>query len=549
MTLTKLRHSVTLLLLVLAPFAFAQTADGPQVVTLDSSSPLIEVRIMVKAGSMHDPVGKEGLASITADALLEGGFGPSDAVVTKEELARRTSAWGGAANPSVSAGKETTTFSMVIPRDVLDRYVTEILRPLFASPRFDADEIARLKNESSTYLSSALRYTQTEMVGLEALDNYVFAGTPRGHAVSGTVQGLAAIEPADVRGFFNAHYRPGNMIVGVSTTDETVIDTVVGALAGSGNARGAVNEPETPQPLPAPAIEGREAVVVKVADSGATGVHFAHPLPVDRRDEDFWPLWVANVHLGTHRDSHGVLYKQIREERGYNYGDYSYVEHFPYRPYALFPPFNFPRTENYFSVWIRPVSSDHAHHLLKAAAYEYERMISEGLSEEQVEASKNKARVLYLNYAETASRLLAAKVDDAYFGMEPGYLEGYLDRIDAITTEQVNAAIRRYMSTDDLKILLVAEGSRAEDLAQSIREDGVVYGKQPADYRLESTELDDGTTLWEVPENRLETLRLDAVWAHHRLDVDPDRVRLVPVRALFESRDFIDEEAAQPDAR
>lgn len=532
-----------------APAQDATNATSPEFAVLASSSPLIEVRVMFPVGSMHDPVGKEGLANITANALLEGGFGPSDAVVTKEMLAEMTSAWGSNANPSVSVGKEATTFAMVIPADVMDTYVADVLTPLFGTPRFDDDEVARLVNEATTYLTGALRYTQTEILGLEAIDNYIFAGTPRGHTVTGTVQGLDAITAADARGFYNAHYDLDGMILGVSTENTAIHDKLSAAFAGVGNASGDAVTPTTPASAAPRVVKGREVIVLKVPDSGATGVHFAHPLSIDRRSEDFWPLFVANVWLGTHRDSFGQLYKEIREERGYNYGDYSYVEHFPWRPYALFPPFNYPRTENYFSLWIRPVNSDHAVHLLKAGLYEYQELIAGGLDDAQVAAAKNKAKVLYLNYAETASRLLAAKVDDLFFDMETGYLEGWLARMDAVTTAQVNAAIAKYMSTDHLKILIAAEADRADEIAQQIRRDEAVFGKQPADYRMEKVELEDGSTVWQVPESRIDTLHRDGAWAHTRIGVDPERVRVIPVEALFETRGFIDESKVGPDAR
>ncbi len=48
-----------------------------------------------------------------------------------------------------------------------------------------------------------------------------------------------------------------------------------------------------------------------------------------RGDEDFYPLAVANSWLGEHRNSSSHLYQVIREERGLNYGDYSYIEYFP----------------------------------------------------------------------------------------------------------------------------------------------------------------------------------------------------------------------------
>ena len=133
--------------------------------------------------------------------------------------------------------------------------------------------------------------------------------------------------------------------------------------------------------------------------------------------------------------------------------------------------------------------------------------------------------------------------------MERGYLDGWLERIDAVTPEQVNAAIREYLRPEDLKILVVAEGHRADEIAQQIRDDGAVFGKGPADYRLEQVELEDGSSVWQIPENRLHTIRKDAVWAHTPIGVAREDVRVVPVEALFETRAFIDEAKAQPDAR
>lgn len=527
----------TLLLLVAAPTLPLQASAAPQVVTLDSNSPLISIRIMVKAGSSMDPAGKEGLAALTAEALLDGGYGPDDAIVTKEDLARRTQAWGRGARPSVSVNREVSVISMTVPRDALETYATEVLGPMLHAPRFATEEIDRLRNEARTTLTGQLRYEAIELLGLESLDNSIFEGTSYGHAVNGSVQGLDAITPADVRGFFGHYYREAHMIVGLSTTDSEVRQIVLDAIAGVGPVAGEQREPGSVAFTGAEPVVGRHAVVVRMPDSGATGVHFGFPLSIDRTHPDFWPLWVANVHLGTHRDSTGLLYTLIRQERGYNYGDYSYIEHFAWRPYAMFPPFNTPRREQYFSVWIRPVATAHAQHLLKASIYEVGQMIEKGLTEEQVAAARNTARVLYLNYAETADRLLAARMDDAWYGMDQGYLEHYLERIEAVTAEQVNEAIRKYLSVEDLKIVIVAEAAEADALAESLREDGVVYGKGPAEYQLKEVELEDGSKVWQVPEDRIETLRRDAVWAAYPLRLDT--VRVVDVDQLFETGAFI----------
>lgn len=515
-------------------------AQEPEVVTLGVPSPLVEVRMMVKAGSAHDPAGKEGLAALTAQALLQASYGDPDDPVTKEELARLTRPWGGGADPGAFVEKETTTFIFTVPKDVLDEYIEKVMHPLFTEPLFDEGEIERLKNEVVTNLSGSLRYENIEMAGLEATDNYVFAGTPHGHTVAGSVQGVKSITRDDVRSFYATYYRPSNIILGISSSDESVVSSLEGALDGMGVVSGGVPQLQLVDLEPPETVEGRELTIVAMPDAGATAIHLAFPIEIDRTDPDFWPLYVANVYFGTHRDSHSYLYKQIRQDRGYNYGDYSYVEHFAYRPFNLFRPVNTPRSYQYFLIWIRPVDTNYAHHILKAADWELENLLREGIPDEEIELSKNKAKVLYLNLAENSSRLLGAQVDDAWWDMEPGYLEGYLDRIDAVTPEQVNAAVRKYLQADNVKYLLITEADRAQELAENIRNGENIWGKTPEDYRIDVEERE-GTTFYMVPKDKLDILRKDAAWAHHPLKLDADRIRVVPVEALFETGAFITE--------
>lgn len=363
---------------------------GQHIVTLDSPSPLLEIRILVKAGSTADPAGREGLAALTARGLLQGGFGSAANPVTKEKLAEMTRPWASRAQPSVVPEKKTTTFGMSVPLEV-------------AMPGADA-----------------------------------------------------------------------------------------------------------------------------------AGLHAGHPIAITREHPDFWPLYVANVYFGTHRDSHGLLYQQIRNLRGYNYGAYSYIEHFSARPGFLFPPFNTPRRHQYFSIWIRPVSAEHTPHLLKALTWELENLVRNGVPPQDVALSKNKARTLYLNLAENTSRLLAARMDDAFYGMSPGYLDAYLERIDAVTPAQVNAALRKHLRYRDLKYMVVTDREKADALAAAIQTDAPQWGKAPQDYQIE-VERSAAGELYRVPADKLEILRRDAVWAHHPLALDPARVHVLPVEALFET--------------
>ena len=519
------------MLRLIALFALALPAGlaAQQVVTLDSPSPLIEIRIMVKAGSTSDPAGKEGLAALTARALLQGGYGNAADPVTKEELAEITRPWGSGAQPGVSLEKETSTFVATVPMEVLDRYIETVLRPMFTQPLFDSTEIARLRDEAATQVGSSLRYENVEFLGLEALDDYVLAGTSYAHPVSGTVQGLKTLTRDDVRAFYARLYRPENVILGISSAQPDVVAKLRGALAGMGRMEGArtlaLREPSAPA-----GIDGREAIVIATPGAGATGIHAGFPLDVTRADADFWPLYVANVYLGTHRDSHGQLYTLIRDQRGYNYGDYSYIEHFSGRPNVLFPPFNTPRRHQYFSLWVRPVAAEFAPHLTKAITFELENLIDRGIGERDFELSRNKAKTLYLNLAENTSRLLAAKMDDAFYGMSPGYLEGYLQRLDAVTLAEVNAAVRKHLQAEDMKYVVVTDEDKAETIAGQLRSGDVAWGKKPEDYQI-VVDRSDGV-VYTVPEAKLGLLQRDAVWAFYPLNLR--RVEVIPAGQMFE---------------
>ena len=506
----------------------------PKVVTVASASPLLQVKVMVMAGSAMDRAGLEGLAYFTGRLLIEGSYGNPQKPITKEQLAEITRPWGEGAYPSVRVGKESTTFSMTIPRTALTTYVARVLRPLFAEPLFAPPELERLRKETLEDIRSTLRFQQIELLGLLSLDNDIHNGTSYAHLTQGTVAGLGQLTPESVRRFYRTWYRPDNIAVGVSTSDTAVVTELKSALA-------TVRERTTGvDPLPFQAIEppqsftGRHVTIVGMFKAIATGLHAGFPIPLARADADYWPLYVANVWFGTHRDSFSHLYQVIREERGYNYGDYSYIEYFDSRPANLFPPTNFPRHHQYFSIWVRTVGNEYAHHLLKAMTWELENLVRTGLTSEQVEAAKNKARVLYLSLAENVDRLVGYKVDDEAYGLTPGYLNQYLARIDAVTPEAVNDAIRKYLQVENLRYVVITDQGLAEKLADDIANNRNASGKSLKDYQLDSQERD-GTRYWLISEKRLETLKQDALWEAYRLNIPRSNISVVKAEQMFET--------------
>jgi zinc protease len=522
-------HLFAILAALLAPPLAA--ADGPKTVTLDSPAPLVQIKVMVKSGSAADPTGLEGLAQLTGELLIEGSFGDAKKPVTKERLAEMTRPWGTGAYPSVEVTKEATVFSATVPKEVLSTYVKQVLEPMFTQPHFAPAELDRVRAEALTLLRSG-RLEQIELAGLIALDNVLHDGTAYAHPDLGTEKGLAQVTPEAVRRFYATYYRPENLVVGVSTTDTAVVDQVRAALAGAGRLSA---QAFSPRPVePAAAVEGREVLIVALPNAISTGLHAGYRLPVTRASKDYWPLYIANIWFGTHRDGFSHLYQVIREERGYNYGDYSYIEHFEDRPFHLFPPTNAPRRYQYFSIWIRPVQHNYAHHILKALTWELEEFARTGLTEEQCEQAKNKARVLYLSLGETGERLLGYRLDDDFYGLGRGYLEGYLENVDRVSCAEVNAAIKKYLQARNLRYVILTSTENAPKLADAIAADGPAWGKGPAEYQMDVKE-EGGQKVYAVPESKLDILRRDAAWAYYPLAIPRERIRIVPAEKMFET--------------
>lgn len=501
-----------------------------EVIALDSKSPLVQVKVMVKAGSAQDPAGREGLAALTASLLISGGFGDPASPVTKERLAELTRPWGSGAFPSESATKEVTVFSFEVPREVFPRFVDEVLAPMLTRPLFEAKELDRLRGETLQALGSSLRLEHVEDFGLIALDNLIYNNTPYAHPDAGTLQGLKELTREDVVAFYKGWYRPQNIIVGLSASDPALSAKVRSAVEGFA----AVREGQAAGAWGAARITGRKAVIISLPNAISSGLHAGFPIAVTRKHPDFWPLYLGNVWFGTHRDGFSHLYQVLREERGYNYGDYSYIEHFEGRPSHLFPPFNTPRLRQYFSIWVRPVGHAYVPHVMRAITWELEDLLRQGLSDTQCAEAKVKAKVLYLSLAESAERLLASRLDDAFYGSEPGYLASYLQSIDVVKCSDVNAALRRHLKPELLQYLVVTNAAEAQKIAAGAAALTPVYGKDPGEYQID-VKQEDGKKLYLVPEGKLDVLRRDAVWAREPLNLRAEDIRIVPVEQVFET--------------
>jgi zinc protease len=476
----------------------ATLADVP-IVTVPSKLPFLTVKLLLEAGSARDPKGKEGLAAIAAEMLVGAGSRSRRIDEIREALHPL------AASFEAQVDKEMATLTGSFPRDAWERFA-EVALPQLVDPGFREEDFRRVKDEHRNALIQDLREANDEELGRERLQANVFAGTPYGHPVLGTLAGIDAVTLDDVKAFVREHYTRANVAVGLGG------DAPPALLPRLRAELGRLPAGKTPA---ATRVEGRRPKGIEVEvvekDTRAAAISFGHPIEVRRGHPDFVALWLARAWLGEHRSSSSHLYQRIREARGMNYGDYAYVEAFPRGMFQLFPDPNLGRRAQLFEVWIRPVVPANAQMAIKIALHELRRLVEKGLTQDEFEATRDYLRKNVFVMTARQEQRVGYALDSRWYGI-PEFTAYMRDGLATLTRDDVNAAVRRHLSATDLSFVVVTKD--AKGLAEALVADG------PSTMTYET----------EKPTALLEE---DRIIGARRLGVRPDAVRITPVAQVF----------------
>jgi zinc protease len=420
-----------------------------------AEDPTVTIAFAFAVGSDRDPPAKEGLAALTAAMLTEGA---TDRLSYEEILERL---YPLATEYDATVDKELTTIGGRVHRDKLDEFVT-LLADAVMRPAFHPDDFERLRSDAVNFVANSLRYSSDEELGKAVLTAAVFENTRYAHPVEGTLTGLESITLDDVKAFYASHYTSDGLTLGIAGGYPANLEKTLEAACAdlpSGTASEKL-------PIEIAPVSGRRVVLIDKPGADAS-ISFGFPQSVTRGERDFYALWLANSWLGEHRHGASHLFQVIREARGLNYGNYSYIEAFPDSGERQMPPGNVPRSRQLFEVWIRTLPNNQALFALKAALRELDHLIAHGLTENQFNLTRQFQKKYSTHYAPTTSDRLGYSLDDAFYGIEPeGHLQRFRRMMDELTLSDVNAAIRKHWQTDKLIVAIVT--GDAEGLASLI---------------------------------------------------------------------------------
>lgn len=480
--------------------AAAPALSSPPVLLPVANEPTVSFRIWFKVGAQNDPAGKEGLAALTAAMLTEAATRKNSYDQILDRLFPLASGY------RASTSVEMTVISGRTHKDNLAEYYPLFLDAILA-PAFKQEDLDRLKSRTLNLLENTLRFSSDEELGKAVLYNDLFAGTPYGHITPGTIESVKSITLDDLRKFYATHFTRDNVVIGLAGGyDAALLARLQADLA----TLPAGASPQVPTSKPK-AIEGMQVTLVE-KKGASTAISLGFPINLLRGTKDWYALAIANSWLGEHRNSNGRLYNVIREARGLNYGDYSYLEHFPNGGMRFVPPQNVARRQQIFEIWIRPVPNEARHFALRAALREFKQLIERGLTAADFELKRNYLKKYVLQYATTTDERLGYALDDVFYGLKESHLTRFRRMMDELTLADVNAAIRQHWQFGNLRIAIITQDAAA--LADALAADApspITYTSPKPDAILEE----------------------DKAIATFPLSIKREHIRIVPVTELF----------------
>lgn len=407
-------------------------SNGMQAIVYEKKEvPIIQLNLVVKAGSVNEPADKLGLAGLTAAMMDEGAAGKSALQLSDEIDFLGTSL-------SVSGGLHTSGITMRSTASKFDASL-QLFADILLRPDFPADELDRLRKQYLTSLYQA--YDRPQAIAAAASGILVFGKNhPYGRTTVGTEQTLTALTVADLKNFYSTYYRPNNAIL-VIVGDVTASDIVAKIEKAIGSWK--------PQEVPAASVtnarqvDGRTVYLVDKPDAAQSVIRISK-VGTHRLSEDYFPLLVMNTILGGSFTSR--LNQNLREKNGYSYGAGS---GFGFRPAA--GPFTA----------ASDVQTDATDKALKEFMNELDGMMKP-VADDELAKAKNYIALGYPDNFSNVGSIAAQIAEMALYNLPEGYFNDYIGKVMAVKKEDVRRVARKYLDTDDLAIIVVGDKAKVE---------------------------------------------------------------------------------------
>lgn len=389
--------------------------------------PIVQVNLVVKAGSSDDLPGQAGVASFTA-AMLDEGAGARSAL----EIADEMELLGGTL--ATVSTFDASAIRLSVPIAQLAAAI-EILADIARRPTFPPAEFSRLRQERLTTILQAQDVPAS--VAEAAFARAVFGPSHRyGTSPIGTEASIAALTRDDLLDFHAAHFGPtsaGLVVVG----DVRVADVTSLFEASFGSWTGPARTRERPPPRPA-TPDDPELIVVDTPSSAQSQIRVGG-VGVARVTPDYFPITVMNTIFGGAFTSR--LNQNLREQHGYTYGAFSAFD-MRLSPGPL--------------VAAASVQTDKTAEALREFIRELHAMQTP-VTDDELSQIKNHLALGFPGGFETTTGF-ARRLDElVVYDLPARYFERYMSEIQAVTVEDVLRVAMTYLAPTKMRIVVVGD--------------------------------------------------------------------------------------------
>lgn len=287
-------------------FEKVKLANGATLLLMERHDvPLIAFNAVVRGGSLTDPEGRFGTASLLA-GLLEKGAGARDANAFAETVA----SVGG----SIQTGTGTESISVsgsFLSRD--QKLMVELLADVLQRPRLEDAQFESLRGRYIEFIRAAKdsdRASLTSIYGAASL----FGNHPYGRSVGGSEASLAAIKHSDVQQYYQDNVGADRVIIAVAGDFKS-------AQLKSLLSRAFANWRKAGQPMPSvpkPTDIATRRVLLIDAPDAVQSYFWAGDVNVAKKDPRRAPLDIVNTLFGGRFTS--MLNTELRIRSGLSYG-------------------------------------------------------------------------------------------------------------------------------------------------------------------------------------------------------------------------------------
>ena len=417
----------------LPPYTRARLKNGLTVLVMPSRRlPLVDFRLVARAGSAGDPAGKEGLASLLSDLLTQGA-GKRNAKQIAEDIA-----FVGGSLQAYTGAEQLVVTCEVLRKDFSTGL--ELFHDVIVTPTFPAEEFARKQDEALAGIAAAKDDPST--VADNMLMPFLMPGNPLGHPVVGWEKSVKGLTREDVVAFHHRLVTPENATLAV--VGDVDAKTTVAALekAFADWKPGAGKPPGDLPPLAR--TGGRRVLIVSKPEVTQTQIRFGG-LGVPRNHPDYYPITVINTILGAGFTSR--LVNEIRVVQGLTY--------------SISSRFNMYRDTGTFTV-----STFTKNATLRKTIDESLRVIrqlmNDGPSEEELAKAKRYLTGQFPLGLQAPDQLAGQLLNIEFYHLDPKFVETFGDRVNAVSMEDARRCAKAYFSPDDFQILVVSNPDTAK---------------------------------------------------------------------------------------